>query len=208
MNAMTLIKMQLELECIGVDSDNGLVRIPGPDPDDIARVYAFYSEDQYWVFFRHDLPPSIQKQLRELPAEKVFRDHQGIKMILATAGAGVTVGHYQSYLFPDGLNPHQFSDVVEQVQDGRREYAIIQGGKVVSVCRSVRENDRAGECYVFTEPAYRGRSYARQTTAAWAYHLQQSGKIPFYSHTHDNHASKGVASSLGLIPCFALVNYD
>jgi hypothetical protein len=39
MNAIELIKTHFELECIGVNSDGLMVRIPGPDPDDIACFY-------------------------------------------------------------------------------------------------------------------------------------------------------------------------
>lgn len=138
MNTCELIRMQLSLECIGLDQDGLLVPIPGPDPDEIARVYVFYREDNYRLFFRYDLDASIRAQISELPPERVFHDLQTIKTILAN----------------------------------------------------------------------RGRGYGRQTTAAWAYHLQQLGKVPFYSHAQANPASRRMAESLGLIPCFSLVNYD
>jgi len=93
-------------------------------------------------------------------------------------------------------------------EDGQRVFAIVQDGRVVSSCRSVRENAQAGECYVFTEPEYRCRGYAQQTVIAWAHSLQTLGKLPFYSHEDNNWASQAVAQKLRLIPCFEVVSYN
>jgi predicted GNAT family acetyltransferase len=79
-------------------------------------------------------------------------------------------------------------------------YGIIVDDQIVASCGSVRENDKCAEAWVTTEPAFRGRGYARQVTAAWAHHLQKTGKIPFYSHAQENLASERVAHSLALLP--------
>lgn len=44
---LQLVHIQLELECIGFDREGLLVRIPGLNPDDIARVYAYRDERGY-----------------------------------------------------------------------------------------------------------------------------------------------------------------
>ncbi len=93
-------------------------------------------------------------------------------------------------------------------RDDRQIFAIVRDGRMVSSCWSVRENVQAGECYVFTEPEYRRRGYARQTVVAWACSLQAMNKLPFYSHEENNTASWAVAKALKLIPCFEVVSYN
>ncbi|MGH7085065.1 MAG: GNAT family N-acetyltransferase [Acetobacteraceae bacterium] len=88
----------------------------------------------------------------------------------------------------------------ELALDGRAAFAILRDGRIVASCISSRENATAGEAWVRTEEAYRGRGYARQVTAVWGAALQRAGKIAFYSHRLDNEASAGVARGLGLHP--------
>ena len=208
MNTNELIQTQLNLECIGLDRGGLLVRIPGPNPDEIARIYVYRCKADYSVFFRCDLSPAIRERISQLPGKRVFHDSEAIKEILAIEAPCPAVGAYRTCLFPAGLSPDQFPDTIEHMKDGRRGYAIVRDGTVLSSCISVRENNQAGECYVFTEPEYRRRGYASQTAAAWAYHLRRLDKVPFYSHSLGNQASKGLAERMGLMPCFHLVNYD
>jgi predicted GNAT family acetyltransferase len=77
-------------------------------------------------------------------------------------------------------------------------YAVIRDGRIVSACESVRENEEAGECTVYTLPAYRGRGYGRQVTAAWGRGLLRQGKVASYSHLTGNRGSERLARRLGL----------
>ncbi len=78
-----LIQTQLALECIGFDQDGLLVRIPGPEPDEIARVYAFHLVDGHLLYFRHDVPPSVRQQISALGAESAFHNQERVKALLA-----------------------------------------------------------------------------------------------------------------------------
>jgi RimJ/RimL family protein N-acetyltransferase len=218
-----LIHIQLAIECIGLNKDGLMIRIPGPDPDEIARVYVFRHKDGFNIYFRHDVPAFVREQVRALTPDRAFDDQEAIKAILAADSPCAEVGTWQTYTFPDTLKPSQFPGVVrldefhtaliERYRAGadvtkRAIYGIIRDGMIVSTCSSVRESEQAGECYVYTVEPYRGRGYGKQVTAAWAYHLQQQGKIAFYSHALDNLASQAVARGLGLWPCFAGVTYS
>jgi hypothetical protein len=55
MDVNALIETQLRLECKGVNAEGLLVRIPGPNPDDIPRCLVVRHRDGYRLFFRHDL---------------------------------------------------------------------------------------------------------------------------------------------------------
>jgi GNAT acetyltransferase-like protein len=91
-----------------------------------------------------------------------------------------------------------FPWLFEEFADWQPTFAIIADGGVASVCFSSRIGESACAAGVETLPAFRGRGYAPRVTAAWAAAVQASGRIPIYSTSWDNHASRGVARSLGL----------
>jgi RimJ/RimL family protein N-acetyltransferase len=224
MEPLHLVQLQLAIECIGLDEDGLLVRIPGPDPDEIARVCAYQHGGGYITYFRRDLPESLREQLHGLGAEAAFHDRDAVRALLAADAPCTEVGVFHTYVFPSSMaSPRQSPGVVrlgethrELIEDyhagmevaDRAVFAVIRDRMIVSTCGSVRENEDAGECYVFTLPEYRRRGYGRQVTAAWGYHLREQGKVAFYSHTEENLASRAVARSLGLWPCFSITGYS
>jgi GNAT superfamily N-acetyltransferase len=223
MDTIELIQAQLALECIGLNQDGLLIRVPGSNPDNIARVYVFQDEENYFLYFRHDLSSSIRGRIGALGPEVVFRNYEAVKALLAEDGPCTEMFVGRTYILSDPLDSRQFPDVVRLTEahrplieayhagmdvTDRAVYAIIRDEMIASTCASARENEQAGEAYVYTVPEYRGRGYGRQVTAAWAYHLQEQGKIAFYSHAWDNRASRAVAQSLELQPCYACVNYS
>jgi GNAT superfamily N-acetyltransferase len=223
MEAIQLIQMQHAIECIGLDEEGLLIRIPGPDADEMARVYAYRYEGDYSTYFRWDVSALIRQRIHALGAQAVFHGQEAVKALLATDAPCTEVGTYHTYVVPDTLSPHQFPDVVrvgavhwrliEAYHAGmnvteRAVYAVIRDDTIVSTCGSVRENEEAGECYAFTVPEYRRRGYGRQVTAAWGHHLREQGKVAFYSHARENAASQSVARSLGLRLRFIVRTYS
>lgn len=75
----------------------------------------------------------------------------------------------------------------------------VVDGKAVSICASVRITDEADEAGVDTAPAYRGRGYAACVAAAWANAVRDLGRIPLYSTSWTNAASRSVARKLSLV---------
>ncbi|HLZ23239.1 MAG TPA: GNAT family N-acetyltransferase [Ktedonobacterales bacterium] len=219
-----LLSVQLTLQCVGIEAGNLFVRIPGPDPDGIPRYYvARFPDDTYDVFFARDVPRAVRERLAALAPHIAFENPAAIERILASDApcAGIWMG--TSYTFPNPATPADFPDVIrlsanehaqvaahydaDLVLDGRAAFAIMRDGQIVASCVSSRENATAGEAWVRTEEAYRGRGYARQVTAAWGTALRLGGKVAFYSHRSDNAASTGVARSLGLQPFARDVGY-
>ena len=189
--------MHLRLECVGLDAAGDMVRIPGDDPDTIYRLYIGRLATGPLVLFRADVPPDIRAAIRAMPAAALVVERHRVQAILDRHAPSGEVWNGKSYTFPSTLSAALYPDVRFVRQ--KSEYAVIVDDRVVSACSSTREDPWAGEAWVHTDPAYRGRGFARQATAAWAHALQQRGKIPFYSHLNANMASQGVARSLGLI---------
>ena len=77
--------------------------------------------------------------------------------------------------------------------------AMVVAGASASVCFSARSTREASEAGVETLPDHRGRRYAGAVTAAWAAEVRHQGRIPLYSTSWPNHASRRVAARLGLI---------
>lgn len=57
------------------------------------------------------------------------------------------------------------------------------------------------EAGVETARPYRGRGYAARVVAAWAREVRDMGRVPLYSTSWKNEASRAVARKLALI-CF------
>ena len=74
-----------------------------------------------------------------------------------------------------------------------------EDGRVVSVCHAARATPEGAEAGLDTTPGSRRRGYALAVTSRWAAEVRASGRIPLYSTSWENEASRGVARRLGLI---------
>lgn len=75
----------------------------------------------------------------------------------------------------------------------------IEDGVVIAVCSSVRITASACEAGLHTIEAARGRGHGPDTVAAWAAAVRATGRIPLYSTSWENVASRRVAAKLGLV---------
>ena len=221
LDAPALIRRQFALEGIDLDADGRLVRVPGAIAAEIPRLYVARHVGGYARFFRRDLPDDVVAWLEALPADAALSEPDRVKQVLALDGplAGTWAG--TSYVVDQPPDPALYPDVcvLTEAQNelvGRFDpdllpcgpvYAVLLDGKIVSACVSARENAEAAEAWVQTTPAYRGRGYGRQTTAAWAGAALSRGKIALYSHLWTNLASKRIAASLGLAPFIDAVGF-
>src|SRR5690606_39022022 len=78
-------------------------------------------------------------------------------------------------------------------------FVAVEDGIAVSICASVRLTDHAAEAGLETHERYRGRGHAANVVAAWARAIRDTDRIPLYSTSWANHASRAVARKLGLI---------
>ena len=77
--------------------------------------------------------------------------------------------------------------------------ALLADGLLASLCYSARNTPVAAEAGVDTLEEFRGRGYAPAVVAAWAQAVREEGRIPLYSTSWDNLASRSVARKLGLV---------
>lgn len=92
-----------------------------------------------------------------------------------------------------------FEDLTAELPEWQPFIALLEGGRAVSVCRSVRITPEAHEAGVETLPEFRGRGYAEEVAAAWALRVRSLGAVPMYSTSWENTASRAVARKLRLV---------
>jgi hypothetical protein len=206
------------------DAAGRIVTTNEPDGDRAPRLYLGRTTAGNLWRFRDDLPTDLVRELDAiLTLEPVAADlHQPAACLaalhdaLANHAPVVDTEQGPAWYFPDAIAPP--SNVVtilpstrhllrehspytaEHLEDLQPCLAVVEDDVAVSICATVRLTAAAAEAGVGTVPAYRGRGYATAVTAAWANAIRQSGRIPLYSTTWDNTASRGVARCLGLIP--------
>jgi RimJ/RimL family protein N-acetyltransferase len=78
-------------------------------------------------------------------------------------------------------------------------FALTVDGRAAAVCCSVRRTEMAHEAGVETARSYRGRGYAGPVVTAWARAVRGMGRVPLYSTSWQNEASRAVARKLALI---------
>ncbi|MFO8033609.1 MAG: GNAT family N-acetyltransferase [Candidatus Bipolaricaulota bacterium] len=196
MSPAELVRAQLELECIGVDAERTLYRIPGENPDDIHRVFLVLHSEGTELFVRHDVDPSVAVQLRRTRAAIWWRDPTGIARLLYGSD-GLPVGAWRgsTYCFTTPYPTDAFPSVTA-TPDGR--FVVWLEGIEVSWAWSARANTRCAELATETAEAFRRRGFAIQVCRAWANTQLAQGRIPFYSHRSDNVPSAKLARALGV----------
>lgn len=90
----------------------------------------------------------------------------------------------------------EFEKLLDELPLWQPFVALIEDGRAISVCRSVRITAEGHEAGVETLPDHRGRGYARDVVAGWAQRVRATGALPLYSTSWDNKASQAVARSL------------
>ena len=207
-----------------VDARNRLLAVNEPGDPPPPRLFFGRTGTGHLWRFRHDLPqPIVDKLEALLRAEPVATELSQPPRCLAELQAALARDALLSatwsgpaWRFPDEL-PTFAHDVI-QITPERADLvrpifpiladdlpwcqpclAIAADGQLASLCFSSRNTTAAAEAGANTIEAFRGRGYAPAIVAAWARAVRQEGRIPLYSTSWDNLASRAVARKLGLI---------
>lgn len=203
----SLWRVQLALECKGFAVGTGrLVETPCDDPDGLDTCYlASYPGGGSELAFGADAPTWFVEKVRELSIAEVIRDpSEAARHVTSIGGQPVVAGHFHTYCF-DPDNARGPMDTIRQ--EGPEQFAILVDGHAVAGSSSSRSDEHSAELWIETEPNYRRRGFATVLARRWAREMQDAGKIAFYSHLHNNHASAALARNLSVRPLFELVSF-
>ncbi len=104
--------------------------------------------------------------------------------------------------YDEAISPELQSDLAAGIFHIKFPEIVSLLNIIVSACVSIRENEKCGEAWVYTNPQYRHQGFAKKVVSTWARSLMDAGKVPFYSHKITNVASSSLARALGLQPVF------
>ena len=161
-----------------------------------------------------DLTALCEAQSSGLRTEPDRMEAEPLLARLAVDRPGARVWCGPTFLVPDGLpvsadavwvtaeNLDVLSPLLvawsEDVLRGVPVAAVLDDGKAVSVCASVRTAPHADEAGVETSPGFRGRGFGARAVAAWANLVREGDRLPLYSTSWENAPSRGLARKLGL----------
>ena len=171
-------------------------------------------------WFRHDVDASIAEDLARLcesqPAGLDAVPAEPFADLLSPVAAVEKIWTGPAYHFPREL-PDEDIGVVRVTENNATVLspyledwhgdvspavpmaAALEDGKAVSVCASVRITPDAHEAGVDTNRDFRRRGYAARAVTAWAKAVREMDRVPLYSTSWQNEASRALAAKLGLI---------
>lgn len=204
------------------DAKGRMVETNEPEPERAPRLYLGISEEGIVLHYRDDLSREVVRSIdrfidgiierpepHQLPALVI---HMG--NLLEADGPLVTMNEGPAWRFPEtiptspgvvaigpdtiGLLNAHFPDTAAHLAAQAPCFAIVEDGVAVSACYSARNASLVAEAGVETIPARRGHGLAPRVVAAWAQAVRDEERVPLYSASGTNSASRAVASTLGL----------
>jgi RimJ/RimL family protein N-acetyltransferase len=217
--------MRLHVEALFThDAEGQLVRVNEPDGAPAPRFFLGRTADGAVRRFRHDVGHDLRRDLEIAtaldvqPGDLVDSPPPGLssyESILARAAPVRKSWTGPAFSFPDELPATGDAILITEenaqllhshlagwmpdVRSCQPMFAKVIDGHAVAVCCSVRRTDAAHEAGVETAPSYRGRGYAAEVVTAWARAVRDMQRIPLYSTSWANEASRAVARKLALI---------
>ncbi len=205
------------------DAKGRMVGTNEPDPDPAPRLFlGRTTEGNVWRF-GHTVPPALEAALSDrLSREPVAPDLEvppeclgELLAMLATQAPVTSVWSGPAWYVPDDVSPAPGIDARTMLDPDLLHAdfpylatrlpqllpcaAVLDDGRVASVCSPVRSTSVAAEAGLHTLLDYRGRGYGGAAAATWARAIRASGRIPLYSTSWDNLASQAVARRVGLV---------
>jgi RimJ/RimL family protein N-acetyltransferase len=192
------------------------------DPAPAPRFFLGRTREGHLWRCRDDLPASLVQRLEALAAAEPVSPELApepahlsqLQDLLQEHGAIRRVWLGPAYAFPEELLPPPQVVRITDATSRRlgREFAWLRtelaacepaigsaiDTEIVSIAFSSRLSARAAEAGVETREPFRGQGHASRAVMAWAIAVRDTGRIPLYSTSWENHASQGVARRLGL----------
>ena len=216
--------MRLHVDVLFVRDDGGrLEYLNQPSRPTAPLVYVGRVAGGVVCHCRHDLPDWLCDELSAVartstagirsPEPAVFVDAFRRRLEAHLAVGAVWAG--PAYRFPDelpaggdcvvvdrsneSLLATSFDDYIPELELVQPCVVAVVDGGAVAICHSARLSPHAAEAGVETLPVYRRRGLGAQVVAKWASLMRESGRMPLYSTSWENTASRGLAEKLGLV---------
>lgn len=202
------------------DERNRLVAINDWEPRTVPRLQLGRTAESVIWRFRHDLPDSVCDELdgvcrREKPPDtdaasvevekyQTILHKHGLSSVQwagpvywfasmpRVRGEAIQISSNNEHLLRDDLAswcpdvPHQQPMLV-----------VVEDGKAISVCASVRKSATAHAAGVETSTEYRGRGHAVIAVPGWVITVQEMGLVALYSTSWANQTSQRLAAKVG-----------
>jgi RimJ/RimL family protein N-acetyltransferase len=223
MNDSALMTLHIEA-LFQFDREGRMLAVNEPNPPPAPRLYFGGAITGNTWRFRHDLPDEIVRALNPLlRAEPTASDLTqlprclpALQTVLARHAPVTEISTGPAWHFGDHVAgpAHDVVEVTPRNDAILREAflilardlphrlpcaAILQEGRLASLCFSARNTPHAAEAGLETLEPYRGQGYAPSVVAAWARAVRAQGRTPLYSTSWDNLASRAVARKLRLV---------
>lgn len=215
--------LRLHVEALFTRNSAGrLLRVNDPSAAPAPRFFLGRTPQGEAWWFRDDVSPALVEDLNELCSgdrsgfqpEAAIDDRLFVERLTRDAPVH-KVWSGPAFAFPTTLPTHAdvvrvtsrnasilspyLADWIPDVSVGVPMTAVLEDGEAVSVCCSVRVTPRAHEAGVETHASFRRRGHAHKVVAGWAAIVSDMHRVPLYSTSWSNEASRAVARKLGLI---------
>jgi len=205
------------------DAAGRMRRVNEPDGAVAPRLFFGRTSAGHVLRVREDLPDALVVEAAELiaaesvrvPLSAVPQCREAILTLLARDAPVLRIWSGPAYridadALPASSNVVPIScanvDLLQSFPDWQNEmdlrrqpfFAVVDGGRAIALCCSVRITAAAHEAGVETLPGSRGMGRALQAVSGWARAVSALGAIPLYSTSWDNRASQAVARKLGM----------
>ena len=216
--------MRLHVEALFTrDAAGRLLAVNEPNGAPAPRFFLGRTADGNAWWFRHDVDSALALDLHTLCSAQptglaVEGDADSAAPFIACLSGKEPIRRKwagPAFRFPEELasnentvrvtsdNATVLSPYLEEwrsdVSAGAPMVVVLEGGKAVSVCCSVRVTAQAHEAGVETHPDFRRRGYAACAVSAWAEAVRGLDCIPLYSTSWENESSRALAKRLGLV---------
>ena len=212
--------MDLRADALFTHDNHGrMVSINEPNGGPAPQFYLGRSADGIVCRFGRGLSDDLVHQLESITQGESKGDlrplpEQHERYLDALQGADLQVWSGPAYAFPDeaiavdaainintsnaGLLHGGLDDWRDVVDSQCPLVAVIEEGRAVAICASVRITNHIHEAGLETLPDYRRKGLASRAVAGWANLVRESEATPVYSTSWDNDAAQNMAASLGL----------
>jgi RimJ/RimL family protein N-acetyltransferase len=216
--------MEMHVEALFAHDDHGrLLHVNDPNAADAPRFFLGQTAGGSVMRFRRGTATDLERELKAVaaaiqaaPALDSPIDAAPYRAILDRSSPSGEIWTGPAFTFPSSLpervqafrvtpeNSHvlesHLAPWVPDVTTCQPMIAVAVDGQAVAVCASVRRTRKAHEAGIETVVAFRRRGYAAAAATEWARAVREEGRVPLYSTSWNNEASRALARKLGLLP--------